>query len=405
MEIISVGLNQTIDENGIQEFNTFQFHDKYNNYTFSVTRTKGTTIISPAYIPEHLIELKVGVLLPFHQNNNGWTRIMTISGISAIRLAVAEINAQNLIPGAYITLVEKDSYPKTVEGQEAITEAVFSAISLIQEGVIGVIGDISSSWTSLSALMTSTLEIPQCSFSAVATSLSDKSQFGYFFRTAPTNLLYSDAVLSFVIDQEWSIIGILYSNNDYGQQLSENIVMKARLNGIRVRSYQPFYEKGAKSDIKKAIDSLISTGVRIIYLAAEGSAQLAALTVAAHNGYMNDDNVWITTDTDATVINSAINVFNSILKKRVDHTDIIPAIYNEIDDSFTDNTKSSKKQNDLNLIDPVEYYARSTLDLHPIDYNQSFAGGIFIIDFLKELPGYPPFDQFLDKWSHLDPIM
>lgn len=90
------------------------------------------------------------------------------SGISAIRLAVAEINAQNLIPGAYVTLVEKDSYPRAVEGQAAITQAVFSAISLIQEGVIGVIGDVSSSWTSLSALMTSTLQIPQCSFSAIA---------------------------------------------------------------------------------------------------------------------------------------------------------------------------------------------------------------------------------------------
>lgn len=94
--------------------------------------------------------------------------IFLYSGISAIRLAVAEINANHLIPGAYITLVEKDSYPKAVQGQAAVTQAVFSAISLIQEGVVGVIGDISSSWTSLSAMMTSTLQIPQCSFSAIA---------------------------------------------------------------------------------------------------------------------------------------------------------------------------------------------------------------------------------------------
>lgn len=177
-----------IDDGIIQDFNSFHCHDDYNNYTFQVARRKGATFINPASRNDSLIELKVGVLLPFHQNNNGWTRVMTMryikkqadqekgtlktnfcySGISAIRLAVAEINAQNLIPGAYITLVEKDSYPKTVEGQAAITQAVFSAISLIQEGVIGVIGDISSSWTSLSALMTSTLQIPQCSFSAIA---------------------------------------------------------------------------------------------------------------------------------------------------------------------------------------------------------------------------------------------
>lgn len=97
---------------------------------------------------------------------------MYFSGISAIRLAVAEINAQNMIPGAYITLVEKDSYPKAVEGQAAITQAVFSSVALIQEGAIAVIGDISSSWTTLSALMTSTLQIPQCSFSAIASKYS-----------------------------------------------------------------------------------------------------------------------------------------------------------------------------------------------------------------------------------------
>lgn len=93
--------------------------------------------------------------------------------MSAIRMAAAEINSQQLIPGAYITLVEKDSYPANATGQIAITEAVYSAVTLIQQGVIGVIGDISSSWTSLSGLMTSTLQIPQCSFSAGAS----RSQF------------------------------------------------------------------------------------------------------------------------------------------------------------------------------------------------------------------------------------
>lgn len=81
-------------------------------------------------------------------------------------MAINEINSLGIIPGAMITLIEKDSYPTI--GQSAITQAIVSTVSLIQEGVIGVIGDISSSWTVLSALMTSTLRIPQCSFSANA---------------------------------------------------------------------------------------------------------------------------------------------------------------------------------------------------------------------------------------------
>lgn len=81
-------------------------------------------------------------------------------------MAVNEINNQQIIPGAYITLIEKDSFPDASVNQMAITNAVYAAVTLLQQGVIGVIGDVSSSWTSLSALMTSTLAIPQCSFAA-----------------------------------------------------------------------------------------------------------------------------------------------------------------------------------------------------------------------------------------------
>lgn len=67
-----------IDDNSIQDFNSFQCYDEYNNYTFSVARKKGTTFINPVVKDSSLVELKIGVLLPFHQNNNGWTRVMTM---------------------------------------------------------------------------------------------------------------------------------------------------------------------------------------------------------------------------------------------------------------------------------------------------------------------------------------
>jgi hypothetical protein len=70
--------NASIDDNTIQNFNSFHCYDAYNNYTFSVTRKKGTTFINPSFKDDSLIELKVGVLLPFHQNNNNRTRIMTM---------------------------------------------------------------------------------------------------------------------------------------------------------------------------------------------------------------------------------------------------------------------------------------------------------------------------------------
>lgn len=192
--------------------------------------------------------------------------------------------------------------------------------------------------------------------------------------------------------------------------VSENVVMKARTSGIHVKSYQSFYEDGPKSDIKKSLDALAATGVRVIFVAAEGTAQLAALTVAAHSGYINNDTVWIAIDADTDTLFAAVNDYNSILARRANNTDTVPSIYKDasIDELSPNSTKASqalKKQSLVNLIDPVEYAARTTSNFNQIDFNATFSGGVFTFDVLKELPGYPPFDTFLDKWSHLDPAM
>jgi hypothetical protein len=130
----------------------------------------------------------------------------------------------------------------------AVTNAVYASVTLLQQGVIGVIGDISSSWTSLSALMTSTLEIPQCSFTANASkytfcfflffcvkyivvtmffyyyycylvvAFSDKSQYKYFFRTIPTQVIIADIMLNFAAKQGWEKLGVIYTDDPLGQQ-------------------------------------------------------------------------------------------------------------------------------------------------------------------------------------------
>ena len=173
--------------------------------------------------------------------------------------------------------------------------------------------------------------------------------------------------------------------------------MKARVSGIHVKSYQSFYEDGIKSDIKKSLDSLVSTGVRFIFVAAEGEAQLAAMTLAAHTGYINNETVWLTTAMDVDDLYKAVLSFNSIIEKRVNHTDIVPTV-----EETSEDLTITKKQNSSG---PIEYAARMATNLTTINYNKTFSGGVFSFETLNELPGYEPFDVFLGKWSQLDPIM
>lgn len=174
-------------------------------------------------------------------------------------MAMNDINARGVIPGAYITLIEKDSYPEASASQNAVTDAVYASVTLLQQGVIGVIGDVSSSWTSLSALMTSTLEIPQCSFTANASKLlytslflcqlllllhrsinplyflvafSDKTQYKYFFRTIPTQVIAADIMLAFAASQGWSKVGVLYTDDPLGQQCKAMLIVTQGLNSL-----------------------------------------------------------------------------------------------------------------------------------------------------------------------------
>ncbi|CAO3612776.1 unnamed protein product [Cunninghamella blakesleeana] len=370
------------------------YHDLANGFNFTVTRKNGTVYISPLNT-EGLVELKIGVLLPIHQQDSNYTQVITLSGISAIRMAVAEINTHQLIKGAYITLIEQDSFPKYVEGQAAVSQAVYSAVSLIHEGVIAIIGDLSSSWTALSALMTSTLQMPQCSFSAVATSLSDKTQYGHFFRTIPTELIYADAITSFVKSQQWPMIGIFYSSDDPSDQLSEELVMQAKKSDISIKGYQSFYDLGPVSDIKSSLDTLMSTGARIIVLAStDEDAMITSLILAAHSGYINNDNVWITIGMDdTTLLKQAVHKFNDVLTLRRNNDTQLPPL-----PTINTNDKST-----LAKIDPIVYAARTTNNLTPIQYEHAFSGGIFTFNSANAISNYPPFEQFLNKWAMLDP--
>ncbi|KAI7879784.1 periplasmic binding protein-like I [Lichtheimia hyalospora FSU 10163] len=378
-------------------------------------KENGSRYIYPNTIQPGWTELKVGVLMPFHQQGNNYTRELTLTGTSAIRMAAEEINAKQLIPGAYITLVERDSFPKQVQGQEGITQAVFAAVSLIQEGVIGVIGDISSSWTSLSALMTSTLRIPQCSFSAAATSLSDKTQYSYFFRTIPTKLLYADAAISFLVSQGWPTLGILYTNDDSGQQckyniymtLSESLVMKTKAKGIHVKAYQKFYEDGPQSDIEGPINTLMNDGIKIVFVAAEGDAQLAALTVAANLGHINNSTVWLTTGTIAKSLASATRQFNDALQKRkdIEQQQQQRNQQGSNDPSSSSSSSSTAYNITADASNAILYAAATTKNLEPIDFEKTYAGGVFSFESTLDLKGYPPYESFLDRWSQLDPSM
>ncbi|OAD05265.1 hypothetical protein MUCCIDRAFT_109120 [Mucor lusitanicus CBS 277.49] len=348
-----------------------------NNTILSAGDTKTTTTSNGK------LEIKIGILL--HNE--------TRQGLSGVQIAVNEINQWDIIPGAFVTLIEKDvvDYQPIEQDQFssiAISQAIYSVVSLIQQGVIGIIGDVSDSFTTLSALMTGTLEIPQCSYSATAVSLADKSQYDYFFRTIPTDLLHVDTIISFTLSQNWTTLGILYTRD--ADLVTQNLISKTKKMGIlSVKSSQTYKDEGNTNNIHASIDTLMSLGSRVVVIASKDSAA-KALLIAAISGHVNNETAWLIMGSAANVIrqlNQHVDVYNRIVQTRL----------NNANQSNVSTTNTTYK-------DAVEQLAWSTDKLDLLTMERLFAGGVFIFEQQTELAGYPPYDTFQQKLSQFDPL-
>ncbi|KAI8646977.1 hypothetical protein BD408DRAFT_439732 [Parasitella parasitica] len=348
------------------------------------------TIISSAgdtktiNVNDNKVEIKIGILV--HND--------TKQGLSGVQMAVNEINQWGIIPGSYVTLIEKDVGNLPIKQQQqqqdqtsstTIAHTIYSVASLIQQGVIGIIGDMSNSFTTLSTLMTSVLEIPQCSYSATAVSLADKAQYDFFFRTVPTDLLHIDTVISFVLGQNWTTMGVLYTDSDLGLSMVQNVISKTKkTDGIMVKSSQSYYDRGNSNNIHASIDALMSLGSRVILIAMDDSAAMA-LFIAAAAGHVNKDTVWLTAGNSVSIsqqLNAYIQVYNDIIHRR------------------TINVNQNSTTTYKNAIEQVAW---NTQRLNYLTMEDLFTGGVFIFEQQTNLVGYPPYDMFQQKLLQFDP--
>ncbi|KAI9487659.1 MAG: periplasmic binding protein-like I [Benjaminiella poitrasii] len=235
----------------------------------------------------------------------------------------------------------------------AVTNAVYASVTLLQQGVIGVIGDISSSWTSLSALMTSTLEIPQCSFTANAIAFSDKTQYKYFFRTIPTQVIVADVMLSFAAKQGWNKLGVLYTDDPLGQQFYQRALLQAVGMDLHILRYQSIESTDNKDDVANALKNITNGGARIIMVAATAKPQTQIMLQAHEMGLVSKDYVWLMLGDTTEELQAAVGSYN---------------------------TNHSTEIN------------------YAVDYQ-----GLFMFDYWLSLDGYAPFEKFMSEWITMDP--
>ncbi|KAI8600355.1 7 transmembrane sweet-taste receptor of 3 GCPR-domain-containing protein [Dissophora ornata] len=125
----------------------------------------------------------------------------------------------------------------------------------------------------------------------------------------------------------------------------ESIALEAKKRNISIGYQRAFWEMGTSSDVGSSLDALRDSGQQIVLVAAIGVPQSRLLTEAVRKGLISKDYVWMTTH---QVAESLLGMEGSTLK--------------------------------------------------PMELN-----GLFMFDNMLRLHGYPPYEEFLDRWAALDP--
>ncbi len=172
--------------------------------------------------PSKTLDLKIGTILP----QTGSLAVLGPPEFAGVHLAVQDINAAKA--GIKIADTDKDS------GDTTTNIATQSATALLADNVSAIVGAASSS-VSLSFIDQVTkagvVQISPANTSPTFTTYADN---GYYFRTAPSDVLQGRVLGQKVLKDGATNVSVLYQNDSYGQGLNTNVTKALKDGGATV---------------------------------------------------------------------------------------------------------------------------------------------------------------------------
>jgi len=100
------------------------------------------------------------------------------------------------------------------------TQAATSAQSLIDSGVVGIVGAACSGATLAAIAVAAPVGVPMVSYASTSPAVTTADDDGYLFRVVPSDAQQSVALVDVVKSVGSSNPGVLYMTNDYGAGLA-----------------------------------------------------------------------------------------------------------------------------------------------------------------------------------------
>ena len=193
--------------------------------------------------------LKIGGVIPL----TGALSFLSPPEIAGIELAVQDINAAGGVLGKPVEFSIEDSS----DGDNP-TIAPASATKLLSEGVDAIVGAAASGVTRLIIDQITQAKVVQISMSNTAPDLSEWNDGGYYFRTAPSDLLQGAIVGNQIVADGNENVGIIFQQTSYGEGLEAKAKATIEAAGATVVSSLPFPE--AETNFDSIVDETIAAG-------------------------------------------------------------------------------------------------------------------------------------------------
>ena len=193
--------------------------------------------------------LKLGGVLPL----TGALAFLSPPEIAGIELAIQDINAAGGVLGKPVEWTLEDSS----DGDHPEI-APASATKVLAEGADAVIGAAASGVTRLIIDQITKNKTVQISMSNTAPDLSTWDDGGFYFRTAPSDLLQGAIVGNQVVSDGHENVAIIYQQTAYGEGLEAKAKATIEAAGATVVSSLPFPE--AETNFDTIVDQTVAAG-------------------------------------------------------------------------------------------------------------------------------------------------
>ncbi|HVM00915.1 MAG TPA: ABC transporter substrate-binding protein [Egibacteraceae bacterium] len=196
--------------------------------------------------------------------------------IAGTEMAVADINAAGGVLGRDVELLTGDEAGDTAVASEAAQQHLAS-------GVDAVIGAAASAMTLAIIDAITGAEVVQCSPSNTTPTLTAYDDGGYFFRTAPTDVLQGPVLAETIVADGHTRVALLARSDDYGQGLAESTSEALAEQGAEVVA-EVIYDPGATTFDPEVGEALAPDPDAVVIIGFEESAQILQVLIEQGRG-------------------------------------------------------------------------------------------------------------------------